>query len=70
MFNYNGIDFDDITTDEDNHNWSQVCNLCKEKHNISDDLLDYAPYNGLCGIEGCSNDANYYIDFPDEIKEV
>ena len=62
-FKFNGIAFDDVTMDEDGHYWSQICKSCAEKHNMPDSLLDECG-SGICGVQGCENEADYYIDFP------
>lgn len=61
-FEFKGIAFDDVVEGEYNV-WSQVCNACVEKHNIPKGLLDDAG-QGICGVVGCENEADYYIDFP------
>lgn len=65
-FSYKEIIFDDATLKESEelNDWSQVCEECKDGHNISIDVLDRTG-SGICGIEGCSNESIYYIDFPD-----
>ena len=71
-FNYKGIVFDDVILkeSEDLNDWSQICQECKDGHNISIDVLDHTG-SGICGVEGCNNEAEYYIDFPDrELQEI
>ena len=41
--------------------WSQICDECLKK-------LAYLPIeedtgHGICGVEGCNNEAKHYIDF-------
>ena len=60
-----GIEWDDWTTDDDEHIWSQVCLECIDKHQIPDEIRSN-PGSGICGIKGCTNEADDYIDFPDE----
>jgi len=72
MHMFKGIIFDDATPKEnDDYNaWSQICQGCKDKHNISIDYLDNNG-SGICGVEGCNNESGYYIDFPEgELKEL
>lgn len=57
--------FDDITEDSTGHLWSQVCKSCVQTHNFSENLLDDAG-SGICGVIGCSNESDYYIDFEEE----
>ena len=54
--------FDDITIDDNGYKWSQVCNCHTKKLNISELMLDEAG-QGICGVIGCENEADYYIDF-------
>ena len=64
MYKWNGIVFEDVEKDEDGHRWSGICQECKDKHNINDKHLDEGG-SGCCMVDGCPNDADYYIDFPD-----
>ena len=57
--------FDDITTDGDGHKWTQICAECVKKLNIPERLLDDAG-SGICGVCGCDNEADYYLDFEDD----
>ena len=64
--------FDDITVDKTNgHEWSQICKTCVQEHNltkyVNPESKGYG--NGICGVTGCNNEADYYIDFPDNSKE-
>jgi uncharacterized protein YjbK len=71
MFEYNGIIFDDAERkyDENSNDWSQICKHCAEQHNIDHDKLDEFG-SGICGVAGCHNEADYYIDFEDgELKK-
>lgn len=63
LYNFNGVVFDDVTTDNDKHCWSQICKSCAVKFNIAKSLLD-KDGSGICGCRGCENEADYYIDFP------
>lgn len=51
--------------------WTQVCNSCKEKFNFPENLLDKDIGSGICGVKGCSNEADHYYDFDKDknIKE-
>ena len=72
MYEYKGIKFDDANkADEEGLNdWSQICKHCVTKHNINNNMLDDAG-QGICGVEGCNEEADYYIDFKDgELKEI
>ena len=51
--------FDDIVTDPNGHRWTQVC----EKHSkMTDENLDDCG-SGICGVEGCDVESDYYLDF-------
>lgn len=70
-YKFNGIIFDDVTHDEDKHAWSQVCEKCADKHNLpsvgcGEECTIDSGGSGICGVEGCSNESEYYIDFWDE----
>ena len=59
-----GVEFEDVVTDDDGHQWSQLCERCKEKLNgRAHFIISNAPDNGICGVDQCENDADYYIDF-------
>ena len=57
-----GTDFDDYVIDGDGHIWSQVCNSCIAIHKLPESALDDIG-EGICGIVGCTNEADKYIDF-------
>ncbi|GHU42322.1 hypothetical protein FACS1894111_06070 [Clostridia bacterium] len=66
---YKEMVFDDFTKNE-NHiennvdeYWTQICKSCTKKHEIEEKLLDEAG-SGICGVEGCENESDYYLDFP------
>jgi len=71
VLKFKGIVFDDIT-DQDNglKMWSQICKCCTEKHNIDTKYLEEDAGNGICGVEGCENEADHYIDFEDDEVEI
>lgn len=64
LYNFNGVAFDDVTIDDNKHYWSQICESCVSKYNIAKSLL-YESGSGICGCQGCENEADYYIDFPE-----
>lgn len=61
------IPFDDFAKNEDGRYWACICEKCVKQNNISENLLDDVGV-GICGVAGCENEADYYIDFP-EIEE-
>ncbi len=63
---FNDTTFDDITDYDGGVTlWSQICNSCTEKHNIDHKYLDEDAGHGICGVEGCENESDHYIDFPE-----
>ena len=60
---FNNIIFDDYAIFEDRHYWSQICQSCVNKLDISANMLDKDAGHGICGVKGCSNESNHYIDF-------
>ena len=55
------IQFDDIVIDKLG-SWTQVCDKCIKNHLL--EVWDEIPSDGfICGVKGCSNIANYYLDF-------
>jgi len=69
VIKYRGVVFDDFNTFEEHGKvynfWSQICTDCvkNNKEIIKTILLDDCG-QGICGVEGCTNEADYYIDFP------
>lgn len=69
--NFRGIIFDDITDFDGGITfWSQICDKCAKEHNIEDRILDLNSGNGICGVEGCENEADHFIDFPNNEAEI
>ena len=69
---WRGIIFDDYVSHEEQERkeygvwgWSQLCPKHAEaiKSSHGDGMLDDCG-SGICGIEGCNEDSDYYIDFP------
>lgn len=56
------VEFDDVVTDQDGGEWSQICKECVDAMDIEKSLLDDVG-SGICGVKGCSNESDYYIDF-------
>ena len=71
LIKYRNILFDGFTVNnfEDSIEyiaWSGICNQCREKYfPIVNDMC-----GGLCGIYGCDNDADVYIDMHVDFLEV
>ena len=60
----NAVCFDDFVQDEESGGWACMCKNCVNKYKITESLLDDAG-QGICGVQGCDNEADYYIDFPE-----
>lgn len=63
---FKNVKFDDYCKEEDSSTgiaWSQICKNCVNKHNINDSCLSDIPHESICGVEGCEEEADYYIDF-------
>lgn len=65
-FNDTSLIFDDIELEE-NEAWSQICSRCAERYNIPQDLISQCAGMPICGVEGCQNEADYYIDFKEVV---
>jgi len=50
------------------HHWSGICETCLKDHPIEENLLDNGG-SGICDIKGCSDEADYYVDFIDSELE-
>ena len=58
--------FDDFVINEDGGRWAHICKGCVEKYGISETLLDDGCAAGCtCSVQGCENEADYYVDFPE-----
>lgn len=55
--------FDDVITDSDGHQWSQICKSCTTNNELIGINLDDVAGSPICGVEGCSNDSDFYVDF-------
>lgn len=70
-YTFQGIVFDDVVLkDSDGYkDWSQVCHDCVQEHRLhahKDAIIKDISVSGqTCGIAGCSNEADFYIDFAD-----
>lgn len=60
------VRFDDFVQDKENgHYWGHICKECVKKYGISEMFLDNGCGDGICGVQGCENEADFYIDFPE-----
>jgi hypothetical protein len=59
---FKGVMFDDVTKEDEYNDWSQICQSCVDRHKVDKNCLDDAG-QGICGVEGCENESDYYIDF-------
>jgi hypothetical protein len=55
------VRFDDAERDENGNIWSQICSSCAKKYYSQSLNLDESG-SGICGVQGCENQADYYID--------
>ena len=68
--NNNTIEFDDyVETTEDGITtaWASVCVPCITRYEIPEAVLSDCPCSDTCGVKGCSNEADFYIDFNDYV---
>lgn len=63
MYHWKGITFEDIEENDWGGYWSGVCNQCIREYKIPNQYLDDAG-SGCCMVNGCTNEADHYIDFP------
>ena len=79
MVIYNKIRFDNYTKSVDScYYWSQICASCVHLYDIYSEVEEIEeikkidkdkteknnnPNSRICGVEGCSNEADFYIDF-------
>ncbi len=71
MYKFRHIVFEDIEQeiDSDCSKWSGICSKCVDKLGIHKFLSGSG--SGCCMVEGCENEADYYIDFPEnEVHEI
>ena len=58
---WKNVIFDDFTEDEEGFVWSQLCKTCNERHTFDDNMVTDGG-QGICGIKGCENESDYYVD--------
>jgi hypothetical protein len=61
----NDMIFDDLVIEEKG-TWTQVCKSCSEKSNELGFLEEIAIEGLICGVDGCQNEAHYYLDLNNE----
>lgn len=44
--------------------WTQVCN--RHAKEFPECMVDFGSGNGICGVKGCSQEAEHYVDFDRE----
>lgn len=59
---YLSVIFDDFVI-EDEGNWSQICEKCFSIYFTNHEVTEIPIANLICGVEGCQNEADYYLDF-------
>lgn len=61
---YKNVVFDDFVIEENGNAWSEICPECKKKYHLENDRIsNNASDEMICGVEGCNNFAEFYIDF-------
>jgi len=61
---FDKLDFDDVVTDGDGTEWSQVCDChADEMTKQETEHFIYRFANGTCGMKGCEVEAEHYVDF-------
>lgn len=68
MLKNDSVVFDDFTRDEYGY-WSQICQHCVDKYKINYNRLAEDSH-GICGVSGCENQADYYIDFEENMIKI
>jgi len=67
-YQYNGVMFDDFLENYEDGRvigiWTQVCQQCVNARNIPTAVLDIGIGSGICGVEGCENESDHHLDFP------
>lgn len=68
LFVYGGVAFDDTTIDDDANRWSQMCKKCINNHRkaLKGAAIGNNDGSGICGVAGCMEESNSYVDFPVE----
>ena len=64
MIAVQGVKLDDyeVNTDRDlSYGWTQICESCRSK--FPEYGVDHNSGHGICGVFGCENDSNHYLDF-------
>lgn len=75
MLKNGSVAFDDFTRDEYGY-WSQICQHCADKYKINFNILySLDPWladdgHGICGVSGCENQADFYIDFEESTIKI
>lgn len=56
---------DDFTHNEDFHTyWTNMCESCRKKYGeILGERVSESGSNAICGVAGCDNESDYYVDF-------
>jgi hypothetical protein len=67
MIKLEGLTFDDYTIydDEQPTRWTQVCKRHAKHFHDTDAALSDCPGEPICGVDGCGEIAEYYLDFLD-----
>ena len=65
---YNDVLFDDYVEDYKGGRatgvWTQICQHCVLTRSIPLSALERWKGSGICGVKGCNNESDHYLDFP------
>lgn len=65
--------FEDFNDEREEYGtfWTQICPSCRKKYYgaIPGWMVDECG-SGICGVDGCNNEAEYYVDLPEECADV
>ena len=62
-----GVMFDDFEIHHGDEAYTQVCSHCSTRFIEGAAKLSECAGEPICGVEGCDNIAEYYLDFTDYI---
>lgn len=64
------VRFEDFTVNDDcESRWAYICPECAKRYGVSETLLSDGCADGvMCSVEGCGNEADWYIDIPNEAQ--
>lgn len=57
---------DDVVEVKENGDWTQICARCLKKVRYDKERLDEDSGSGICGVQGCENEADHFYTFKQE----